>query len=515
MLLPILLLLPLLGAALIAVWPGLGRACAGRFATIWAVLPVVLVAWLGLHGGSGDPRSQGMMAAWSQPWIPDAQISLSFAVDGTAWLFLLLTSLVTLFSLAVSARFEIGGRAYGGLILVMESMLFGVFTARHFIPWFLCWEMTLIPAYLLIRLWGGKGAPRAALRFFVMTLGGGVCMLLGFLALQLATGTMDFDALGALAARHELAALLAKSFAVTGLGGGTLLTIAAVAVFLGLAVKIPVVPFHAWLPDAYAEAPTPVTMLLTGLLSKMGVYGLLRVFLPVFSEVLPGFAPWLNVLAVATVLLGAVAALAQKNLKRILAYSSVNHLGYCVLAVAGVAASQADHASCASAISGVVLQAFNHGIIASALFFGIAILESRSGGLRGLHDFGGLRANMPVFAGLMGIAVFASLGLPGLSGFVGEFLIFNGVFGLGAWPAAVSLIGLLLTAVFLLRMIRLVFHGPLASGLAKWQDLTCGERWLFAPAIALIVIPGLMPQLLLQFANADTLRLLEHFRTFP
>jgi len=231
--------------------------------------------------------------------------------------------------------------------------------------------------------------------------------------------------------------------------------------------------------------------------------------------VLPGFAPWLNTLAVATVLLGSVAALAQKDLKRILAYSSVNHLGYCVLAVAAVAASQADHASCASAVSGVVLQAFNHGIIASALFFGIAILEARSGGARGLNDFGGLRANMPVFAGVMGIAVFASLGLPGLSGFVGEFLIFNGVFGLGPWAAAVSLIGLLLTAVFLLRLIRLVFHGPLPASMAKWPDLTACERWLFAPAIALIVIPGLCPQVLLQFVNADTLRLLEHFRPFP
>ena len=512
MLLPSLLLLPLAGAALIAVWPGLCRACAGRFAILWALVPVILVAAIGYRGTGA---ANGVMAAWSQPWMTDAHISLTFAVDGTSWLFLLLTSLVTLFSLAVSARFDITGRAYGGLILVMESMLFGVFTARQFIPWFLCWEMTLIPAYLLIRLWGGKNAPRAALRFFIITLGGGVCMLLGFLALQLSAGTMDFDQLGDLAAHHKLATAMGKMFIASGLGGGTLLTIAAVLVFLGLAVKIPIVPFHAWLPDAYAEAPTPVTMLLTGLLSKMGVYGLLRIFLPVFSEVLPGFAPWLNTLAVATVLLGAVAALAQKDLKRILAYSSVNHLGYCVLALAAVAASQADRASCASAVSGVVLQAFNHGIIASALFFGIAILEQRGGGARNLKDFGGLRSNMPVFSGLMGLAVFASLGLPGLSGFVGEFLIFNGVFGLGPWGAAISLIGLLLTAVFLLRLIRLVFHGPLSPTLAKWQDLTTCERWLFAPAIALIVIPGLCPQVLLQFINADTLRLLEHFHTLP
>jgi len=505
MLLLSLLLLPLVGAVLLGAWPGLARQCAGRLAITWAVMPVVLVAVIGFQQG----------ASWSLPWMPDAHISLSFNADGTSWLFLLLTSLVTLFSLAVSARLNIGDRSYCALILIMESMLFGVFTATHFIPWFLCWEMTLIPAYLLIRLWGGKGAPRAALRFFIITLAGGVCMLLGFLALQFSVGTMDFAELGRMAANKELAAGLAKSFAASGLSGQTLLTIVAVAVFLGLAVKIPIVPFHAWLPDAYAEAPSPVTMLLTGLLSKMGVYGLLRVFLPLFPEVMPGFAPWFSALAVATVLLGAVAALAQKDMKRILAYSSVNHLGYCALAVAAMAASQTDRVAMASAVSGTVLQAFNHGVIASVLFLAIGILESRSGGLHGLNDFGGLRARMPVFCGLMGLALFASLGLPGLSGFVGEFLIFNGVFGLLPWSAAVSVIGLLLTAVFLLRMIRKVFHGPLPASLAKWTDLTAGERWLFAPAIALVIIPGLWPQVLLQFINGDTMRLLDLLRPIP
>jgi NADH-quinone oxidoreductase subunit M len=512
MLLLLLLVFPLIGAVLLVARPRLERVNVRRVAITWCVAPLVPLAAMPFqHTGSPD----GVMAGWAQPWLPDANIYLSFSVDGTSCLFLLLTSLVTLFALAVSVRLNIGGRAYCALILVMESMLFGVFTARHFIPWFLCWEMTLIPAYLLIRLWGGKGAPRAALRFFIVTLGGGVCMLLGFLALQLAVGTMDFAVLSQLAARHELAPALAKTFAATGLGGQSLLTLAAIAVFLGLAVKIPIVPFHAWLPDAYAEAPTPVTILLTGLLSQMGVYGLLRVLLPVFSEVTPGLAPWLTALAVATVLLGAVAALAQKDLKRMLAYSSVNHLGYCVLAVAAVAATCADRAAAASALSGVVLQVFNHGVIAAVLFFGIGILEARSGGLRGLNDFGGLRANMPVFAGLMGLALFASLGLPGLSGFVGEFLIFNGVFGLVPWSAAISLLGLLFTAIFFLRAIRKVFHGPLPHDLAAWPDLSASDRWLLAPAIAMIVIPGLWPQVLLQFINGDTLRLLERLNPIP
>jgi len=220
-------------------------------------------------------------------------------------------------------------------------------------------------------------------------------------------------------------------------------------------------------------------------------------------------------LAVATVLLGAVAALAQKDLKRILAYSSVNHLGYCAMAVVAAAAVNTDRSAHAAAISGTILQAFNHGIIASAVFFFIGILEERSGGLRSLADFGGLRAKLPVLCGLMGVALFASLGLPGLSGFVGEFLIFSGVFGMVPWAAAASTIGLLLTAVFLLRVVRVVFNGPLNPACANWPDLTTGERWLAAPMIALIVIPGLWPQVLLHCLNADTVRLLDLLRILP
>jgi NADH-quinone oxidoreductase subunit M len=299
------------------------------------------------------------------------------------------------------------------------------------------------------------------------------------------------------------------------MSGHTLLSLVALAVFLGLAVKIPIVPFHAWLPAAYAEAPTPVTMLLTGLLSKMGVYAMLRIFLPVFPEVLPSLAPLLTWLAAATVLLGAVAALAQTDLKRMLAYSSVNHLGYCALAIAAVAASTTERAAMSSALSGVILQAFNHGIIASALFSGIAILETRSRGQRGLSDFGGLRARTPVFCGLFGIAVFASLGLPGLSGFIGEFLIFNGAFAITPGAAALSVIGLLLTAVFLLRMMRKVFWGPLKPSLAKWEDLTKEERILFGFLLLLIIVPGLFPQVLLHFANPAIVELLDLLRPIP
>ena len=494
------LLLPLTGALLLALQRDLGVRSAGRFAMIWSVFTLLITCGIGTG------------LEWTMPWLPESGMDLRFKLDGISYLFVVLTSLLTVFAVVASFLYANGDRAYFSLILVLQSALFGVFTARHFIPWFLAWEMTLIPSYFLIRLWGGVNAPRAALRFFMMTLGGSAFMLVGFLTLQLAVGTMDFDRLALLASEAKLAPAMATAF---GVNGHTLLTAVALAVWVGLAVKIPMVPFHAWLPAAYAEAPTPVTLLLTGLLSKMGVYGLLKVFLPVFPEVLPTLAPLLTWLAVATVVLGAFAALAQTDLKRMLAYSSVNHLGYCALAMAAVGTMHGDRSDIAAALSGMVLQTFNHGIIAATLFLGIGVLEHRSHGLRGLNDFGGIRAKMPVFCGLFGIAVFASVGLPGLSGFVGEFLIFRGAFAMVPSAALVSVIGLLLTAVFLLRMLRKVFNGPLVAGASKFNDLAGSERWLFGVAVFLIVIYGLSPGLLLRFANPGILELLDLLSPLP
>ncbi len=253
----------------------------------------------------------------------------------------------------------------------------------------------------------------------------------------------------------------------------------AIGVLAGFAVKVPLMPFHTWLPAAYAEAPSPVTMLLTGAMSKMGVYGLLRIAMPIFGPQIAAMRTPLLVLAVATVVMGAWAAAAQKDLKRVFAYSSVNHLGYCLLgifALAVPASGAAQQASQAAALNGVILQMFNHGITAAALFWFIAMIQFRTGGLRGIDDFGGLRKPAPVFAGLMGIALFSSLGLPGLNGFVGEFLIFRGVFPL-AWVAAtVSVLGLLVTAVVILTVIQKVFTGPVPERWAAFPDLHHSER---------------------------------------
>jgi NADH-quinone oxidoreductase subunit M len=244
-------------------------------------------------------------------------------------------------------------------------------------------------------------------------------------------------------------------------------------------------------------------------MSKMGVYGFIRVLLPIFPEQMRTMLTPLLWLAVATIIFSAYAAFAQKDLKRIVAYSSINHLGYCLLGLFAILNS--GDASLlnerAAALNGVVLQMFNHGITASALFCFVGFLEHRNRGARGIEDFGGMRKVAPVLCGLMGIAMFSSLGLPGLNGFVGEFLIFKGAFSLSAWAAALSTLGLLATAIFLLTVIQKVFSGPVKENHA-WVDLTVAERLTVAPMIALMFVLGIAPSLLLQVINPTVVQML-------
>jgi NADH-quinone oxidoreductase subunit M len=286
--------------------------------------------------------------------------------------------------------------------------------------------------------------------------------------------------------------------------------------FLGFAVKVPIVPFHTWLPAAYSEAPTGTTILLTGAMSKMGLYGFLRILLPIFYPQMRVVLTPLLWLAVATIVFSAYAALAQKDLKRIFAYSSINHLGYCLLAIfAIVKFTGADPALTSekyAALNGAFLQIFNHALTAATLFWFVAMLEKRTGGLRGLNDFGGLRKVAPFYTGLMGIAIFSSLGLPGLNGFPGEFLIFKGSFPLVSWATSTSVLGLLATALFLLGILQRVFSGPLNEKWANFPDLTTREGLALAPAIALMFALGLYPQLVLGVVNSTVVQMVQHIK---
>jgi NADH-quinone oxidoreductase subunit M len=498
--LTLLTVLPLVGAA-IALGSGKhARAVAIITTTISLVLAVLVWVWLPVDGSIGLVERAA--------WAPSLGIEYHLGVDGLGALMLVLSAIVTLMSVDAAHRVHHQPNLYFGLVLLLESGLFGSFTALNFFHWFLFWELSLIPAFFLIKLWGGPRRGPAATQFFVYTMAGSAALLVCFLAVFLSTGSMDFGHLTELASTGAL-----EQMVTAHLGPVTLWL--AIGVLAGFAVKVPMAPFHTWLPAAYAEAPSPVTMLLTGAMSKMGVYGLLRIAIPLFGHQIAQIRTPLLVLAAITVVMGAWAAAAQTDLKRIFAYSSVNHLGYCLLgifAIAIPASGTAASASQAAALNGVILQMFNHGITAAALFWFVAILQARSNGLRGIDDFGGLRKPAPVLCGLMGFALFSALGLPGLNGFVGEFLIFRGVFPLAWVAASVSILGLLVTAVVILTVMQKVFTGPVPERWAAFPDLHNGERLALAPIVGLMLLLGLVPQLIVEIVNPTVINLLAHWR---
>lgn len=488
-LLSLIVFAPWLGALVLALLPRLSVKASRGLALAFSLTTLLL----GLVAAARfDPHAKGLQFVEQHAWIPSLHVSYHLGLDGMSLLLVLLTGLVAPAALLAGWRDDRDARLHNLLFLLLQGAALGVFLALDFFPWFVFWELSLVPAFFLIKLWGGPGSSRAAYQFVVYTMGGSAFMLAGFAALYAAAGTLDFTQLAALRVDGTLAARL----------GGTAASLAFAGIFLGLAVKVPLFPFHTWLPPAYAEAPTGVSMFLTGVMSKMGVYGFLRILWPLFPAQLHAAATPLLWLALGGVVLGAFAAMRQKDLKRMIAYSSVNHLGYCLLALFAVAvAAKPSPAAATAALSGTLLQVFNHGLSASALFFCIGVLEARSGGRRGLDDFGGVRTAMPVFAGLCGIAMFSSLGLPGLNGFVGEFLIFRGVFGLAPWAAAVGTLGLLGTALFLLTFWQRVFHGPIRGAVGTFKDLSRYEILTLAPAIALMFALGVYPQLLAGLIN--------------
>jgi NADH-quinone oxidoreductase subunit M len=498
--LTLLTVLPLAGALLALFIPKHARGIALLSGLV--SLPLALAVWLHL------PADGSIGLVERMNWVPSLGIEYHLGVDGLGALMVLLSAVVTLMSIDAAHRVHHMPGLYYALVLALESGLFGSFTALNFFHWFLFWELSLIPAFFLIKLWGGPNRGPAATQFFVYTIAGSVTLLLSFLAVFLSTGSMDFAELASMAASGTLTQMVTAHL-------GAVMPWLAMGVLAGFAVKVPMVPFHTWLPAAYAEAPSPVTMLLTGAMSKMGVYGLLRIALPLFGAQIAALRTPLLILAVATVVMGAWAAAAQKDLKRVFAYSSVNHLGYCLLGIFALAIpanGAAQQASQAAALNGVILQMFNHGLTAAALFWFMAMIQIRSNGLRGIDDFGGLRKPAPVFAGLMGIALFSSLGLPGLNGFVGEFLIFRGVFPLSWMSATVSVIGLLVTAAVILTVIQKVFSGPVPEHWAKFPDLHASEWHALAPVIGLMILLGLVPQLIVDGVNPTVQYLLAHWR---
>lgn len=494
--------LPIAGAALVVL---LGQRCTLSARTIaktfsgLVLLGVVILLFL-FNRASGS-----LQFVERHPWIPSLGVEYHVGVDGLSLLLLCATALLTCLTVWLTPKMIAEQATYYSFVLLLEAGLIGTFSAQNFFHWFVFWEIALIPAFFLIRNWGEGDSQRVSVQFFIYTMAGSLLLLVSFGFIYLLTGTMDFEQWTHLARSKGWANEIAERLkSISNFSSSKLAVILCVSAFAGFAVKIPIYPLHGWLASTYETAPSQIVILLTGAMSKMGIYGIARLLIQVFPHELGAIGQWIVALVVLSTVASAALATQQRDIKRILAYSSMNHLGYCALVLVLPVATVVNRTpqSVQLAFAGSFLQLFNHAIIAGTLFAFVALLEERTARQRGIDIFGGLRKVMPIFCGMWGIAIFASMGLPGLSGFIGEFLIFWATFLLMPSAAVIVLFGLLFTTIFYLTFMRKLFHGPINTNWAALQDMTVRERCILAIPLALIFLGGLMPQTFLVWINS-------------
>lgn len=437
-------------------------------------------------------------------WYETLNSTLHLGVDGLSLTMVLLTTLLT--PLAILASFGITDRvkAYMMLFLFLEMGMLGVFLALDLLIFFVFWEIGLVPMYFLINQWGSANRDYASLKFMIYTMGGSLGLLLAVQMLGVAFGTYDLPRL------YELwPAATALENVPAWLPIETVKTVAFWAFVIAFAVKVPLWPFHTWLPDAHTEAPTAGSMILAGVLLKLGAYGFLRLILPLYPEQAQFYAGALAFLATAAIVFGAFGSYGQTDFKRLVAYSSVNHMGFVVLGIAAAAAAYGStdpvvQASYPIALNGAILQMFNHGLSAAGMFFLVGVIYERTH-TRNLNDFGGLFPLVPVYGGILIFTSMASLGLPGLNGFISEFLVVR-----GSWPiltiyTAISMLGLFFTGAYILKGIKSVLHGPMnehwAHGEHKLTEINTREILVMAPLMVLILWIGIMPAWILDVIN--------------
>jgi NADH-quinone oxidoreductase subunit M len=478
-LLSVITFLPLLGAVVVLLAPS--DATKKPIALVWtlATFLISLLLWI-----NWEPGQAGMQFAEHVPWAPEFGLYYFMGVDGISLLLVLLTTFLMPIVIYYSNLYvEENVGAYLALMLALETAMIGVFLALDLVLFFVFFEFSLIPMYFLIGRWGSGNRVYAAVKFFLYTFVGSAAMVAAILFVYTQTGTFNVVDMAAtpLPANVQTWAFLAFA--------------------LAFAVKIPLFPFHTWLPDAHVQAPTAGSIILAGVLLKMGTYGYLRFAVPIFPQAAADFGPLIATLAVIGILYGALVALVQKDIKSLVAYSSVAHLGFVML---GIVAMNAQ------GVSGAVLQMVNHGLSTGALFLMVGLLYERRH-TRMLDDFGGLWKSIPIYCGLFLVVAMSSAGLPGLNGFIGEFMILVGMYHSQPVFAVLGALGVILAAWYLLVAFRKMAQGPLtnpANESSHLPDLRFNEIAMVLPLILLFVIIGIFPNLFLDKINPSVEALL-------
>lgn len=476
----------------------------------WALLNTVITFVLTLVLYCKFDQSQaGMQEAFNVaiPWIPHFNIFYRLGIDGISLPMTILTGLLFMLCILSSwTQVKKSLKAYFALLLLLQSTVFGVFFALDFFLFYVYWEVMLIPMFFLIGVWGGENREYAAVKFFLYTFAGSVLMLVGMVALYFATGA-SIDSFNLLALAGGKFSELTVSLFGTEVSFSRIFF---VFMFIGFAIKVPVFPFHTWLPHAHVQAPTAISVILAGVLLKMGTYGFLRIAFPIFPESAVYFSTAIAWLGLINVIYGALCAMAQTDVKKLIAYSSVSHMGFVMLGLAAMTVQ---------GVNGAVLQMFNHGTSTAMMFFMIGILYERSHHRwivrpDGSKGYGGLYTQLPVYSIIFIVGMFASMGLPGLSGFISEALIFLGIYERFTTITILALIGLLIGAAYLLWMFKRMFFGEVNPEVKEYTDMTKLEVAYMIPLVIAVIVFGIYPSPLLNIMKASVGQLVSLLGTF-
>lgn len=513
--LTLILFLPLIAAGLILLFPRQQLKAIRWFALTASLLTLALGIYLWILY---DPNQPGYQFQEVVRWYTVINANYHVGVDGLSVPMVLLTVILTPAALLISFSIKENVRAYMALFLMLETGMLGVFLSLDLLIFFIFWEIGLIPMYFLINQWGSEKGEReifgrkmparqyASFKFLVYTIAGSLGLLLAIQLIGVVTGTFSIIEITAKwSVLQEALTLFGIPIPVST---ATVKIIAFWAFVLAFSIKIPVWPFHTWLPDAHTEAPTAGSMILAGVLLKLGAYGFLRLVLPLFPAQAKIFSIVLAVLAVIAIIMGAFASWGQSDFKRLVAYSSVSHMGWVVLgiAAAGVAYGSMTNEAAIIATNGAILQMFNHGLSAAGMFLLVGVIYERTHS-RSLNDYGGLFPLMPVYGGILIFTAMASLGLPGLNGFVSEYMVVQGVWPTFSLLTAISMIGLLFTGAYILKAIGKVLHGPMNK---EWVGHPLEINWreivAIAPLMVLMLFTGIWPSWIVEVINATVLR---------